>query len=167
MLTKPQLARFVQSAGLDDRGYAEREVVLTYLLRLLAERGFIERIVFKGGTYIRKMLLATAAASPPTSTSPRAPRSPTRTGEILASPRCSQSHATRSSSGSTSATRRNGESKADTLDGHCDSSWAVVPNYLRRQLRHPCSILRRKARTPPSSLMGDRCTASIARNAMA
>jgi predicted nucleotidyltransferase component of viral defense system len=57
MLTKPQLARFVQSAGLDDRGCAEREVVLTYLLRLLAERGFIELIVFKGGTYIRKMLL--------------------------------------------------------------------------------------------------------------
>ena len=57
MLTKPQLARFVQSAGLGDRGYAEKEVVLTYLLQLLVERGFIERIVFKGGTCIRKMLL--------------------------------------------------------------------------------------------------------------
>jgi hypothetical protein len=29
MLTKPQHARFVQSAGLDDRGYAEKEVLLT------------------------------------------------------------------------------------------------------------------------------------------
>ncbi len=57
VLTKPQLARFVQSSGLDDRGHAEKEVVLTYLLQLLVERGFIERIVFKGGTCIRKMLL--------------------------------------------------------------------------------------------------------------
>jgi predicted nucleotidyltransferase component of viral defense system len=57
VLTKPQLARFVQSSGLDDRGYAEKEVVLTYLLQLLVERGFIDRIVFKGGTCIRKMLL--------------------------------------------------------------------------------------------------------------
>ena len=57
MLTKPQLARFVHSSGLNDPGFAENEVVLTYLLQLLVERGFIERVVFKGGTCIRKMLL--------------------------------------------------------------------------------------------------------------
>jgi predicted nucleotidyltransferase component of viral defense system len=57
VLTKPQLARFVHSSGLADPGFAENEVVLTYLLQLLVERGFIERVVFKGGTCIRKMLL--------------------------------------------------------------------------------------------------------------
>lgn len=57
MLTKPQLARFVHSSGVDDPSFAEKEVVLTYLLQLLVERGFIDRVVFKGGTCIRKMLL--------------------------------------------------------------------------------------------------------------
>ena len=57
MLTKPQLARYVHSSGLNDPGFAQNEVVLTYLLQLLAERGFIDRVVFKGGTCIRKMLL--------------------------------------------------------------------------------------------------------------
>lgn len=57
MLTKPQLARFVHSSGVDDPSFAEQEVVLTYLLQLLVERGFIDRVVFKGGTCIRKMLL--------------------------------------------------------------------------------------------------------------
>jgi predicted nucleotidyltransferase component of viral defense system len=57
VLTKPQLARYVHSSGLNDPGFAENEVVLTYLLQLLVERGFIERVVFKGGTCIRKMLL--------------------------------------------------------------------------------------------------------------
>ena len=57
MLTKPQLARYVHSSGLNDPGFAENEVVLTYLLQLLVERGFIKRVVFKGGTCIRKMLL--------------------------------------------------------------------------------------------------------------
>ncbi len=56
MLTKPQLARYVHSSGLNDPGFAENEVVLTYLLQLLVERGFIERVVFKGGTCLRKML---------------------------------------------------------------------------------------------------------------
>jgi predicted nucleotidyltransferase component of viral defense system len=57
VLTKPQLARYVHSSGLNDPGFAENDVVLTYLLQLLVERGFIERVVFKGGTCIRKMLL--------------------------------------------------------------------------------------------------------------
>jgi predicted nucleotidyltransferase component of viral defense system len=56
MLTKTQLARFVHSSGLDDPGYAQNEVILTYLLQLLDERGFIERVVFKGGTCLCKMM---------------------------------------------------------------------------------------------------------------
>ncbi len=57
MLTKPQLARYVHASGVDDGSFAEKEVVLTYLLQLLVQRGFIERVAFKGGTCIRKMLL--------------------------------------------------------------------------------------------------------------
>jgi hypothetical protein len=34
MLTKPQLARFVHSSGVDDPSFAEKEVVLTYLLHI-------------------------------------------------------------------------------------------------------------------------------------
>jgi predicted nucleotidyltransferase component of viral defense system len=36
---------------------AEKEIVLTYLLQLLAERGILERLAFKGGTCIRKMIM--------------------------------------------------------------------------------------------------------------
>ncbi|MGH8136913.1 MAG: hypothetical protein ACREVV_01780, partial [Steroidobacteraceae bacterium] len=58
MLTKPQLARFVHSSGVEDPSFAEKEVVLTYLLQLLVERGFIDRVVFKGGTCIAEKLRA-------------------------------------------------------------------------------------------------------------
>lgn len=36
---------------------AEKEIVLTYLLQLMAERGILERLAFKGGTCLRKMFL--------------------------------------------------------------------------------------------------------------
>jgi predicted nucleotidyltransferase component of viral defense system len=36
---------------------AEKEIVLTYLLQLLAERGILDRLAFKGGTCIRKMIM--------------------------------------------------------------------------------------------------------------
>jgi predicted nucleotidyltransferase component of viral defense system len=36
---------------------AEKEVVLTYLLQLLSERGMLDRFAFKGGTCIRKMVI--------------------------------------------------------------------------------------------------------------
>lgn len=57
MLTKPQLLRFSSSARIGDATLAEKDIVLTYFLQLLAERGFLERVAFKGGTCIRKMLL--------------------------------------------------------------------------------------------------------------
>jgi predicted nucleotidyltransferase component of viral defense system len=36
---------------------AEKEVVLTFLLQLLSERGMLDRFAFKGGTCIRKMVI--------------------------------------------------------------------------------------------------------------
>ena len=36
---------------------AENEVVLTYLLQLMAERGILDRLAFKGGTCIRKIFI--------------------------------------------------------------------------------------------------------------
>lgn len=38
---------------------AEKEVVLTFLLQLLSERGILDRMAFKGGTCLRKMFLGT------------------------------------------------------------------------------------------------------------
>ena len=57
MLTQPQLFRYAHTTAVRDAALAEKEVVLTYLLQLLTERRFIERIAFKGGTCIRKTLL--------------------------------------------------------------------------------------------------------------
>ena len=34
---------------------AENEVVLTYLLQLMSERGILDKLAFKGGTCLRKM----------------------------------------------------------------------------------------------------------------
>jgi len=36
---------------------AERDVVLTYVLRILADAGLLERLIFKGGTCVRKVFL--------------------------------------------------------------------------------------------------------------
>ncbi len=36
---------------------AEKEIVLTFLLQLLAERGILDRLAFKGGTCLRKMFI--------------------------------------------------------------------------------------------------------------
>ena len=36
---------------------AEKEIVLTFLLQLLAERGILDRLAFKGGTCLRKMFV--------------------------------------------------------------------------------------------------------------
>ena len=55
MLTRPQVQRFAAVSGLRDMMIAEKEVVLTYLLQLLSERGLLTRLAFKGGTCLRKM----------------------------------------------------------------------------------------------------------------
>lgn len=57
MLTQPQVQRFTTESGLRDIMIAEKEVILTYLLQLLAERGVLKKLAFKGGTCLRKMHL--------------------------------------------------------------------------------------------------------------
>ena len=57
MLTQPQVQRYARESGLRDIMIAEREIVLTYLLQLLSERGLLDRLAFKGGTCLRKMII--------------------------------------------------------------------------------------------------------------
>lgn len=59
MLTQPQVQRYSNESGLRDIMIAEKEVVLTFLLQLLSERGILDRMAFKGGTCLRKMFLGT------------------------------------------------------------------------------------------------------------
>jgi predicted nucleotidyltransferase component of viral defense system len=57
MLTRPQVQRHAADSGLRDIMIAEKEVVLTFLLQLLSERGILRRVAFKGGTCLRKIFL--------------------------------------------------------------------------------------------------------------
>ena len=57
MLTHPQVQRYSTESGLRDIMIAEKEVVLTFLLQLLSERGILNRLAFKGGTCLRKMFI--------------------------------------------------------------------------------------------------------------
>jgi predicted nucleotidyltransferase component of viral defense system len=57
MLTQPQVQRYSTDSGLRDIMIAEKEVVLTFLLQLLSERGILDRFAFKGGTCLRKMFI--------------------------------------------------------------------------------------------------------------
>jgi predicted nucleotidyltransferase component of viral defense system len=57
MLTQPEVRRYAAESGLRDMMIAEKEVVLTFLLQLLAERGILDRLAFKGGTCLRKMFI--------------------------------------------------------------------------------------------------------------
>lgn len=57
MLTQPQVQRYANESGLRDIMIAEKEVVLTFLLQLLWERGILDRLAFKGGTCLRKMFI--------------------------------------------------------------------------------------------------------------
>lgn len=54
MLTEIQVRRFAHESGIKDLQVVEKEIVLTYLLQLLAEKGFLKEVAFKGGTCIRK-----------------------------------------------------------------------------------------------------------------
>ena len=60
MLTRPQVQRYAAESGLRDIMIAEKEVVLTFLLQLLSERGILARLAFKGGTCLRKMFVGDA-----------------------------------------------------------------------------------------------------------
>src|SRR5258708_24473698 len=57
MLNRLQVQRYAAESGLRDMMIAEKEVVLTHLLQLLAERGLLNKLAFKGGTCIRKMFI--------------------------------------------------------------------------------------------------------------
>ncbi len=57
MLTRSQVQRYAADSGLRDIMIAEKEVVLTFLIQLLSERGILRRVAFKGGTCLRKMFL--------------------------------------------------------------------------------------------------------------
>jgi predicted nucleotidyltransferase component of viral defense system len=59
MLTQPQVQRYSNESGLRDIMIAEKEVILTFLLQLLSERGILDRLAFEGGTCLRKMFLGT------------------------------------------------------------------------------------------------------------
>ena len=47
MLTQPQLQRFARESGIRNLEIVEKEVVLTYFLQLLSERGFLADMAFK------------------------------------------------------------------------------------------------------------------------
>jgi predicted nucleotidyltransferase component of viral defense system len=57
MLSQTQVQRYSAESGLRDIMIAEKEVVLTFLLQLLSERGVLDQFAFKGGTCLRKMFL--------------------------------------------------------------------------------------------------------------
>src|SRR6202453_29187 len=57
MLTQAQVQRDSNESGLRDIMIAEKEVVLTFLLQLLSERGILNKVAFKGGTCLRKMYI--------------------------------------------------------------------------------------------------------------
>jgi hypothetical protein len=62
MLTRAQVQRYSNESGLRDLMIAEKEVVLTFLLQLLSERGILGRLAFKGGSCLRKMFIGGAFA---------------------------------------------------------------------------------------------------------
>jgi uncharacterized protein len=57
MLSEAEVRRASARSGLRDLMIAEKEVVLTFLLQLLSERGILTRLAFKGGTCLRKMFI--------------------------------------------------------------------------------------------------------------
>jgi len=57
VLKQSQVQRYAHESGLKDLMIAEREVILTFVLQLLAEKGVLAKLAFKGGTCIRKMFL--------------------------------------------------------------------------------------------------------------
>jgi len=56
MIEKRLVQWYAAESGVD-LDVAEREIVLTYVLHLLAEKGLLQKLAFKGGTAIRKLHL--------------------------------------------------------------------------------------------------------------
>ena len=59
MLTRSQVQRYTAESGLRDIMIVEKEIILTYLLQLMTERGILDKLAFKGGTCLRKMFIGT------------------------------------------------------------------------------------------------------------
>jgi predicted nucleotidyltransferase component of viral defense system len=56
MIEKRLVQWYASDAGVD-LDIAEREIVLTYVLRILFDQGLLDSLAFKGGTAIRKLYL--------------------------------------------------------------------------------------------------------------
>jgi predicted nucleotidyltransferase component of viral defense system len=56
MMTANELRQIAARTGARDIANVEIDVILTYLLQLLHERGLLEHLAFKGGTMLRKMV---------------------------------------------------------------------------------------------------------------
>jgi predicted nucleotidyltransferase component of viral defense system len=57
MMIEKRLAQWYAADAGVDLDIAEREIALTYVLRILADHGLLARMAFKGGTAIRKIYL--------------------------------------------------------------------------------------------------------------
>jgi predicted nucleotidyltransferase component of viral defense system len=55
MIEKRLIQWYAADAGVD-LDIAEREVVLTYVMKVLSDRGLLSHLAFKGGTAIRKII---------------------------------------------------------------------------------------------------------------
>lgn len=60
MLREKTVDFFAHQSGLADSFVAEREVVLTYVLKLLSDTNLLDRFAFKGGTCLRKVFLGSS-----------------------------------------------------------------------------------------------------------
>src|SRR5689334_17955165 len=56
MLTIEQIRKIAQQSGARDITKVETDIILTYLLQLLHEKGITAHVAFKGGTMLRKMI---------------------------------------------------------------------------------------------------------------
>lgn len=70
MLTQPQVQRYSNESGLRDIMIAEKEVVLTFLLQLLSERGILDRLPSRVVRVFAKCFSGPRDDSPPISTLP-------------------------------------------------------------------------------------------------
>lgn len=51
---------YARNSGLRDKLVAERDVVLTYALRVLLDTGVMDQLAFKDGTCLRKLIFGSA-----------------------------------------------------------------------------------------------------------
>jgi predicted nucleotidyltransferase component of viral defense system len=56
MLAIEQIRRVAQQSGARDITKVETDIILTYLLQLIHDKGITEHVAFKGGTMLRKMI---------------------------------------------------------------------------------------------------------------